>query len=56
MHSVSHYRERGEQARRLAKGTTDQQMADRLQELARQYDSIADRLEQLDREKPPEAG
>jgi hypothetical protein len=52
MHSAQHYRERAEQARRLARGVTDRDLQQQLEALARQYDSIADRMEQLDREKP----
>ena len=52
MHSVQHYRERAAQARRLAKGVVDRELVDRLEALAREYDAIADRLEELGEERP----
>jgi hypothetical protein len=53
MHSARHYRNRAAQARRLAAGTLDRELTDRLTGLALEYDAIADRIEQLGGDKPP---
>ena len=49
-----HYRARAAQAQRLAKGVIDDQLRTQLEELARQYSAIAERLEQVGEEEPPD--
>lgn len=51
MHSARHYRERAAQARRLAGGVTDIALQKRLEEIAREYDRMAEKIE-IPRETP----
>lgn len=45
MHSAQHSRERAAQARRLAGAVADADLKRRLEELAREYEEIAEKLE-----------
>ena len=46
MHQPAYYREQALRARRLAAATTDREVRESLEQLARDYTEIADELEQ----------
>jgi len=52
MHSAQHYRDRAAQARRLASGVIDRELVERINGIAREYEAIAEGLDQLGEEKP----
>jgi hypothetical protein len=52
MHSAQRHRNRAAQARRLARTSYDPELEQRLEALAREYDAIAQRMEQVGGKKP----
>jgi hypothetical protein len=50
MHSAQRYRKRAAESKRLAAGTSDRELQERLEAMARGYDAVAESIERLSEE------